>query len=83
MRKMLLRLIQKYFLKVDTNIMPGDLICPVNNEKTVFEALGIYYSYQLKPFLFFRDVNGPQIYSAPIFEYKRAPIVTNGDFPVF
>lgn len=69
MHQFLLELIQMFFLKVDTNIRPGDLIHK-GDSPAVYEAVGIYYNFQLKPFIFFRDNNG-YIYSAMPQECKR------------
>lgn len=70
MRKQVLKLIQKYFLKVDTDIRLGDLVSSRDNEDAVYEAVGIYYSYELKPFLFIQDKNG-YIFGKPVNEFKR------------
>lgn len=77
MKKLLTRLsvklIQRFFLKVNSNIEAGDLICHVNNENAHFEAIGIFYTYDLKPFLCFKDLTRQVMYSAPVHEYKRSP----------
>ena len=70
MRKQVLKLIQKYFLKVDTDIRVGDLVRMRDNETVIFEAVGIYYNYELKPFLFIQDRNG-YIFGKPVFEFVR------------
>lgn len=74
MRKLVLKLIQKWLLEVETNIKPGDLI-HVGDSDAVYDSIGIYYNYQLHPFMFFRDGNG-YIYSKPVYECKRA--ITKG-----
>jgi hypothetical protein len=71
MRNLVLKLIQKNFLAVNTTIKPGDLVSPVGNDDVVFDAIGIYYNFYLKPFLFVRDNNG-YIFSGPPDHYKRA-----------
>lgn len=78
-----LRFIQEHFLKVETNIEAGDLVCPVMHEDRVYEAVGIVYTPDLEPRLMIKDVNGPGSYTARVYEFKRAPVVTNVDFPIF
>jgi hypothetical protein len=77
--------IQEHFLHAETDIQPGDLICPAMNDNLLFEAVGILYQKDLSPILVFKDVNGPNTVSAKLFEYKRAPLskMYNKDFPVF
>jgi hypothetical protein len=77
--------IQEHFLHAETDIQPGDLICPVMNDNLLFEAVGILYQKDLSPILVFKDVNGPNTFSAKLFEYRRAPLhmMYNKDFPVF
>lgn len=72
-KKLLLPLIQKYYLTIDTDIQNGDLVAFVSNPNMQYEVVGIYYSYVLKPFLFLRDQEG-RIFSGPVTEYKRASI---------
>lgn len=73
MKKLLFKLTQKYLLEVNTDIKPGDLINKGEND-AVFEAIGIYYNDNLKPFIFFSDSQG-YIYSAPPYECRRAKVV--------
>lgn len=69
--KYIKKLIQKYFLSVDTNgVKPGDLMTKGDNDYP-YESIGVYYNYELKPFMFFRDDNG-YIYSAPVYECRPA-----------
>jgi hypothetical protein len=70
MRKVTLKLIQKLFLTVNTDIRAGDLVCRRDNEDTMFEAQGIFWDYNLKPKLFVMDNNG-YIFSGNIEEFKR------------
>lgn len=72
---LLLTLVQKMFLTVHTTIRPGDLVSPAVNDDAVFEAIGIYYNYELKPFMFVRDNNG-YIFSGPPDSYRRATKMT-------
>lgn len=64
MKKLILKLIQKYFLKVPTDFRIGDLVFVGDNQHQ-YELVGVYYSYELQPFLFVRDDNG-RIFGAPI-----------------
>lgn len=77
-----LKYVQETFLKVETNIEVGDLICPVNNESVIYEAMGIYYTHSLEPLMFFKDLSKGQIYAGKVYEYKRAPVVSNVGFPI-
>lgn len=70
LRKLILKLAKKYVLVVSKDIQPGDLIEYVDDSDFVAEAIGIYYSYDLKPFLFFRTQDG-YITSRPLHEFKR------------
>ena len=73
MRKLILKLIQKWLLEVETNIKPGDLIQVGDDSNAVYDCMGVYYNYQLHPFMFFSDRNG-YVYSKPLYECKRAVI---------
>lgn len=75
MRKFFLKLIQKYFLKVDSNILPGDVICSITAENVLFEAVAIYYTYDLEPMLLAKDIHGSQIYVGKLAFYKRSVYV--------
>jgi hypothetical protein len=73
MNRLLLRLIQKLFLKVNTDIRPGDLVQHLRNDY-VYEAVDIYYTFDLAPVLLMRDMSDGRLYgiSGPsFFEYKR------------
>lgn len=74
LKNLILNLIQKYFLKVDSNILPGDIICHELVESVHFEAVGIYYNYRLEPILFAKDINGPVTYIGKLSDYKRATV---------
>ncbi len=69
MRKLLLKLIQSYFLKVDPRFRPGDLVYYGDNDYS-YEIIGIYYSYSLQPFVFIRDPADGRVFGAPIRECK-------------
>lgn len=69
MRKQIIKLIQKYILSTDTEVRPGDLMHKGDND-AAYEALGVYYNQELKPFMFFRDDNGA-IFSCPGFEARK------------
>ncbi len=61
MDKLVLKIIQKYFLNIDSNIRAGDLVKHIHGDAT-YEALGFRYDINLKPSLFIRDVYDNYIY---------------------
>lgn len=69
MRKLILKLIQKYFLKTGS-IKPGDLVEHVDDTELVVEALGVYYNFYLHPFLFYRTKEN-FIACKALHEFKR------------
>lgn len=74
MKQLLIKLIQKYLLKIDPRFRLGDLIYKGDSDYE-YELVGIYYSFNLKPFCFMRDPADGRIYSAPITEC-RTPYVS-------
>ncbi len=69
MKWLLKKLAQRYLLVSKSDIKAGDLVTHVNND-AIYEAIGIYYSFELKPFVFMRDERG-RIHGAPQYEYRR------------
>jgi len=65
MKNLMLKLIQKYFLKTDSRFRIGD-IAYNGDSNYEYEFVGIYYSYELKPFCFLRDPANGLICSAPL-----------------
>ncbi len=73
MKKLLIRLIQRFFLTGHSDIRPGDLVQHVRNDY-VYEAVGIYYNFSLQPVLFIRDMESGRLFGisgADFYEYKR------------
>jgi hypothetical protein len=68
MKKLILKLVQKYFLQIDFRFRPGDLVIWRDGEPR-YEAVAVYYSYELKPFLFIRDGQG-KIFGVPLNECR-------------
>lgn len=69
MRTLLVKLVQKYLLYSDTDVKAGDLMHKGDND-AAYEALGIYYNKELRPFMFFRDDQGA-IFSCPSYEARK------------
>lgn len=69
MKRFILKLIQKYFLQDYKKLPTGELVEHIHNSDVIYETVGIYFSYELKPFLFVRDCNG-YIFGVPLHEYK-------------
>lgn len=70
MKNLLLKLIQKFYLKDYTKFRGGDLVQHINNEDLIYDVVGIFFTYYLKPQLFIQDSQG-YIFGVPIHEYKR------------
>ncbi len=66
MKNLLLKLIQRYFLKVDSRFRVGDIVFNGDNNYE-YVMIGIYYSYTLKPYCFMRDPADGKIYGIPLY----------------
>lgn len=69
MRKLLVELVQKYLLQTDPRFRVGDLVIHGGNDYQ-YELVGIYYSFQLQPFLFIRDSADGKIFGVPMSECR-------------
>ncbi len=71
MKKLIIKLIQRFILKDDSGIKVGDLVLRKGiNSDLAFEAVGIYYSYELQPFVFVRDSVDGKIIGLPMSECR-------------
>jgi hypothetical protein len=71
MKKMIIKLVQKYLLKTNPKIRNGDLVLFGDGDRA-FEAVGVYYSYELQPFVFMRSMDDGKIIGAPM-DQCRSP----------
>lgn len=62
---MLIKLIQKLILKTNPKIRLGDLVIYGDGDRA-FEVVGIYYTYELEPFVFMRSMDDGKINGAPM-----------------
>jgi hypothetical protein len=71
MKKLLLKLAQKYLLERDPRHRPDDLILYGDSDYE-YEFVAIYYSFELKPFAFIRDPADGKIFGVPL-HLTRSP----------
>lgn len=79
MKNLILKLIQKYILKVPVDIRAGDLV-KHRLSGAVYEAAGIRYTFDLQPRLFLQDSNGYLFEVIYFQDYERVSdpgVITN------